>query len=60
LETSKYGRDGLFGGGCHGNNGLDPDTLIHQFKKYITPVLLYGMNIFFTMQNKMVFIFNNF
>ena len=45
METSKYGRDELFGGGCHGNNGLDPDTLIHQFKKYITPVLLYGMEL---------------
>ena len=31
---------GLFGGGYHGNNGLDPDTLIHLLKTYITPVLL--------------------
>jgi hypothetical protein len=36
---------GLFGGGYHGNNGLDPDTLIHLFKTYITPVLLYGMEL---------------
>jgi hypothetical protein len=36
---------GLFGGGYHGNNGLDPDTLIHLLKTYITPVLLYGMEL---------------
>ena len=36
---------GLFGGGYHGNNGLDPDTLIHLLKTYITPVLIYGMEL---------------
>ena len=36
---------GLFGGGYRGNNGLDPDTLINLFKTYITPVLLYGMEL---------------
>jgi hypothetical protein len=29
----------------YGNNGLDPDTLIHLFKTYFTPVLLYGMEL---------------
>jgi hypothetical protein len=41
-RRSAYGR---IGGGYHGNNGLDPDTLIHLFKTYITPVLLYGMEL---------------
>jgi hypothetical protein len=27
---------GLFGGGYHGNNGLDPDTLIHLFSFDLT------------------------
>jgi hypothetical protein len=36
---------GLFGGGYRGNNGLDPDTLINLFKTYITPVLVYGMEL---------------
>jgi hypothetical protein len=36
---------GLFGGGFHGNNGLDPETLIHLFNTYITPVLMYGMEL---------------
>jgi hypothetical protein len=36
---------GLFGGGYHGNNGLDPDTLIHLLKTCITPVVLYGIEL---------------
>ena len=36
-ENIKKARNayGLFGGGYHGNNGLDPDTLINLFKRYI-------------------------
>ena len=35
----------LFDCGFHGENGLDPETMIHLFKTYITPVLLYGMEV---------------
>ncbi|CAC5423170.1 unnamed protein product [Mytilus coruscus] len=35
----------LFGSGFHGENGLDPESLIHLFKTYISPVLLYGMEL---------------
>jgi hypothetical protein len=35
----------LFGYGFHGHNGLDPESLLHIYKTYITPVLLYGMEL---------------
>jgi hypothetical protein len=43
IKKSRRSAYGLFGGGFHGNNGLDPETLIHLFNTYITPVLMYGM-----------------
>ena len=45
IKKARRSAYGLFGGGYHGHNGLDPDTLIHLFKTYITPVLLYGMDL---------------
>ena len=45
IKKARRSEHGLFGGGYHGNNGLDLDTLIHLLKTYITPVLLYGMNL---------------
>ena len=35
----------LFGCGFHGHNGLDPESLLHIYKTYITPVLLYSMGL---------------
>ena len=35
----------LFGCGFHRHNGLDPVSLLHIYKTYITPVLLYGMEL---------------
>ena len=35
----------LVGCGFHGHNGLDPESLLHIYKTYITPVLLYGMEL---------------
>ena len=35
----------LFGCGFHGHNGLDPESLLHIYKTYITPVLLYGREL---------------
>jgi hypothetical protein len=29
IKKSRRSAYGLFGGGFHGNNGLDPETLIH-------------------------------
>ena len=45
IKKARRSDYGLFGSGYHGNNGLDPDTLIHLFKTYITPVLLYGTEL---------------
>ena len=45
IKKARRSADWLFGGEYHGNNGLDPDTLIHLLKTYITPVLLYGMEL---------------
>ena len=35
----------LFGCGFHEHNGLDPESLLHIYKTYITSVLLYGMEL---------------
>jgi hypothetical protein len=32
----------LLGGGFHGHNGLDVETIVHLYKIYISPVLLYA------------------
>jgi hypothetical protein len=45
IKKSRRSAYGLFGG-FHGNNGLDPEALIHLFNTYITPVLMYGMELF--------------
>ena len=45
ITKSRRSAYGLFGGGFHGNNKLDPETLIHLFNTYITPVLMYGMEL---------------
>jgi hypothetical protein len=44
-ENIKKARNayGLFGGGYHGNNGLDPDTLIHLFKRYIACYMAWSL-----------------
>ena len=31
--------------GFHSENGLDPDTSIHQLQTYVLPVLVYGMEV---------------
>ncbi|CAG2195543.1 unnamed protein product [Mytilus edulis] len=45
IKKARRSAYGLFGGGFHGHNGLDPETLVHLFKTYISPVLLYGMEL---------------
>ena len=46
IKKARRSAYGLFGGGYHGNNGLDPDTLIHLLTTYITSVVfIYGMEL---------------
>ena len=35
----------LLGGGFHGHNGLDVETIVHLYKIYISPLLLYGLEL---------------
>ena len=35
----------LFGTSFHGTNGLDPESLLHIYKTYVLPILLYGMEL---------------
>jgi hypothetical protein len=35
----------LLRGGFHGDNGLDVETIVHLCKIYISPVLLYGLEL---------------
>jgi hypothetical protein len=35
IKKARRSAYGLFGGGYHGNNGLDPDTLIHLLRIWI-------------------------
>lgn len=45
MKKARRSTYALFGCGFHRENGLDPETMIHLFKTYITPVLLYGMEV---------------
>ena len=45
LTKARRSAYSLFGCGFHGHNGLDPESLLHIYKTYITPVLLYGMEL---------------
>ena len=35
----------LFGSDFHGTNGLDPESLLHIYKTYVLPILLYSMEL---------------
>ena len=35
----------LMPSGCHGHNGLDPETSIHLLQTYVLPTLIYGMEV---------------
>lgn len=45
MKKARRSAYALFGCDFHGENGLDSETMIHLFKTYITPVLLYGMEV---------------
>ena len=31
--------------GMHGHNGFDPDTNLHLIKTYVTPILIYELEV---------------
>ena len=35
----------LIGAGFHGENGLDPDNTIHLLQTYVSPILVYGLEV---------------
>ena len=35
----------LMNAGLHGENGLDPQTVVHIFQVYAIPVLMYGLEV---------------
>jgi hypothetical protein len=47
LTKSRRSAYSLFGSGFHGNNELDPQSLLHIYKTYVLPILLhvYGMEL---------------
>ena len=45
IKKARRSAYGLFGSGFHGYNGLDVDTMLHLYKIYILPVLLYGLEL---------------
>jgi hypothetical protein len=45
IKKARRSAYGLFSSGFHGYNGLDADTMLHLYKIYILPVLLYGLEL---------------
>jgi hypothetical protein len=45
IKKARRSAYSLFGSGFHRYNGLDIDTMLHLFNIYVTPVLLYGLEL---------------
>ncbi|CAC5400212.1 unnamed protein product [Mytilus coruscus] len=45
IKKARRSAYSLLGGGFHGHNGLDVETMVHLYKIYISPVLLYGLEL---------------
>jgi len=45
IKKARRNANSLLGGGFHGHNGLDVETIVHLYKIYISPVLLYGLEL---------------
>ena len=45
LKKARRSAYSLLGGGFHGHNGLDVETIVHLCKIYISPVLFYGLEL---------------
>ena len=45
IQKARRSTNSLMPAGLHGENGLDPQTVVHIFQAYILPVLLYGLEV---------------
>ena len=45
IQKAKRSMYSLMPAGLHGENGLDPQTVVHIFQVYVIPVLLYGLEV---------------
>jgi hypothetical protein len=45
IKKARRSAYSLFGSCFHRYNELDIDTMLHLFKIYVTPVLLYGLEL---------------
>jgi hypothetical protein len=45
IKKARRSAYSLLGGGFHGHNGFDVETIVHLYKIYISPVLLFGLEL---------------
>ncbi|VDI14872.1 Hypothetical predicted protein [Mytilus galloprovincialis] len=45
IKKARRSMYSLMGAGLHGENGLDPETVVSLFRTYILPVLTYGLEV---------------
>ena len=45
IQKARRSMYSLMPAGLHGENGLDPQTLVHIFQVCVIPVLLYGLEV---------------
>ena len=45
LKTTRRVVNSLMSSGMHGHNGLDPETNLHLIKTYVTPILIYELEV---------------
>ena len=45
IQKARRSMYSLMPAGLHGENGLDPQTVVHIFQVYVIPVLLYGLEV---------------
>ena len=45
IQKARRSMYSLMPAGLHGENGLDPQMVVHIFQAYLIPVLLYGLEV---------------
>ena len=45
IKKARRATYSLMASGLHGHNGLDPETTLQLIRTYITPILLYGLEL---------------
>ena len=45
IQKVRRSKNSLMTAGLHGENGLDPQTVVHIFQVYLLPVLLNGLEV---------------